>query len=85
MRSNGPADGRRLRTDPNAGRTQHLQLLRTYPARRRGYPFAPAGARSVARGYSRAIERARSLIYVEDQYFWSSQVVHCFAQARSAP
>src|SRR5689334_14540316 len=35
---------------PPAGR-HTVQLLRTYPYRRRGYPFAPLGERSVARGY----------------------------------
>ncbi len=55
---------------PGAGHT--VQLLRTYPNLRSGrsYPFAPTGERSVARGYSKAIRRARRLIYVEDQYLW---------------
>jgi phosphatidylserine/phosphatidylglycerophosphate/cardiolipin synthase-like enzyme len=62
--------------------SQHVQILRTYP-RRRGapYPFAPRGERSIARGYLKALKRARHLIYVEDQYLWSAEVVHPFAQA----
>ncbi|MGA8256261.1 MAG: phospholipase D family protein [Nocardioides sp.] len=49
-----------------------VQLLRTYPTlpSSRAYPFARSGERSVARGYTKAIERARQLIYVEDQYLW---------------
>src|SRR5690349_12072792 len=43
--------------------TSAVQLLRTYPSRRHPYPFAPDGERSVARGYSKALERARALIY----------------------
>src|SRR5205823_6466018 len=48
-----------------------IQVLRTYPARRRAYPFAPEGERSIARAYLKAFRRARRLIYVEDQYLWS--------------
>ena len=67
--------------DPPRAGDVAVQLLRTYPFRRRGYPFAPLGERSVARGYSKAAARARRLIYLEDQYLWSSQVVSCFAEA----
>jgi phosphatidylserine/phosphatidylglycerophosphate/cardiolipin synthase-like enzyme len=64
-----------------------VQLLRTYPYRRTGrYPFAPEGERSVARGYAKAVARARRLVYLEDQYLWSPQVAGCFADAlRDAP
>ncbi len=50
-----------------------VQLLRTYPALGggRSYPFAPAGERSVARGYLKAFSNAREIVYVEDQYFWN--------------
>jgi len=58
-----------------------VQLLRTYPKRRRGYDFAPDGERSVARGYLKVLSLARSLIYVEDQYLWSAQVARPFADA----
>ena len=54
--------------------TQAVQLLRTYPRRLGGYPFAPHGERSVARGYSKALRLARRLIYIEDQYLWSRDV-----------
>ncbi|GAA3192239.1 hypothetical protein [Actinocorallia longicatena] len=37
-----------------------MQLLRTYPARRHGHSFAPAGERSIARGYLKVLGRARS-------------------------
>ncbi|MGX7677856.1 phospholipase D family protein [Jatrophihabitans sp. DSM 45814] len=71
---------------PPARGTKSVQLLRTYPKRRRGYPFAPNGERSVARAYSKVISRAQSLIYVEDQYFWSKDIVSCFADAlRASP
>ncbi|MGJ9422396.1 phospholipase D family protein [Aeromicrobium sp. CF3.5] len=58
------------------GATHTVQLLRTYPNLRHGrdYPFARGGERSVARGYSKAIARARNLIYIEDQYLWGHEV-----------
>jgi phosphatidylserine/phosphatidylglycerophosphate/cardiolipin synthase-like enzyme len=70
--------------DPAAVGGCDVQLLRTYPKRRRGYPFAPNGERSVARAYNKVIERAQSLIYVEDQYLWSTGIVTCFADALRA-
>jgi phosphatidylserine/phosphatidylglycerophosphate/cardiolipin synthase-like enzyme len=67
--------------DPPPAGELAVQLLRTYPYRRRGYPFAPLGERSIAQGYCKVATRARRLIYLEDQYLWSSQVVSCFAEA----
>ncbi len=61
--------------------THQVQILRTYPAKRPAYPFAPDGERTIARGYSRAFERARRLIYIEDQYFWSDVVATALADA----
>ena len=58
-----------------------VQLLRTYPFRRPGFPFARNGERSVALGYAKSLGRARSLVYVEDQYLWSAEVVSVFADA----
>jgi phosphatidylserine/phosphatidylglycerophosphate/cardiolipin synthase-like enzyme len=58
-----------------------VQVLRTYPSVRPRYPFAPDGERTVARGYGKAIRRARRLIYLEDQYLWSTEVARLFAQA----
>jgi phosphatidylserine/phosphatidylglycerophosphate/cardiolipin synthase-like enzyme len=65
---------------PEAG-PHRVQILRTYPAKRPAYPFAPDGERSIARAYSRAFARARRLIYVEDQYFWSDVVAATLAEA----
>ena len=64
--------------------TQTVQVLRTYPARLTGYPFARHGERSVARAYQKVFARARSLIYIEDQYFWAGSVVRCIADALGA-
>ncbi len=65
---------------PEVGSHQ-VQILRTYPAKRSPYPFAPEGERTIAHGYARAFARARRLIYVEDQYFWSDVVATALADA----
>jgi phosphatidylserine/phosphatidylglycerophosphate/cardiolipin synthase-like enzyme len=85
----GVEDARRLPPqlpDPPPCGSHAVQLLRTYPYRRHGYAFAPEGERSIARGYLKALPRARSLIYLEDQYLWSTTVVAALARAlRDAP
>jgi len=58
-----------------------IQVLRTYPARLRRYPFAPHGERSIAHAYRKAFARARALVYLEDQYFWSRPVSEMVASA----
>ncbi|HEX3815422.1 MAG TPA: phospholipase D family protein [Mycobacteriales bacterium] len=58
-----------------------VQLLRTYPQRLGGYPFAPRGERSIARGYIKALSQARDLIYLEDQYLWSRDVAQWIVEA----
>lgn len=70
--------------DPLPCGTHAVQLLRTYPYRRLGYDFAPDGERSIARGYLKALPRARSLIYLEDQYLWSAEVVKVLADTLRA-
>jgi phosphatidylserine/phosphatidylglycerophosphate/cardiolipin synthase-like enzyme len=67
--------------DPPSCGTHAVQVLRTYALRRGGYPFAPQGERSVARGFRKALARARRLIYIEDQYLWSAEVARTFAAA----
>ncbi len=67
--------------DPPECGPHTVQVLRTYPAMRPPYGFARLGERSVARGYTKAIKRARRLIYIEDQYLWSKEVAQLFAEA----
>ncbi|GIJ11696.1 phospholipase D [Micromonospora andamanensis] len=67
--------------DPPVCGPHHVQVLRTYPAVRPRYSFAPDGERTVARGYTKAVRRARRLIYLEDQYLWSTEVADLFAAA----
>jgi phosphatidylserine/phosphatidylglycerophosphate/cardiolipin synthase-like enzyme len=65
------------------GATHTVQLLRTYPNLRHGrdYPFARGGERSVARGYTKTLARARDLVYLEDQYVWGRHIGDLFTDA----
>ncbi|MDP9028712.1 MAG: phospholipase D-like domain-containing protein [Actinomycetota bacterium] len=58
-----------------------VQVLRTYGVKHPPFPFAPDGERSIARAYEKAFARARSFIYIEDQYLWSREVAAVFARA----
>ena len=72
--------------DPPRCGPLNVQVLRTYPAMRPRYSFAGDGERTIARAYTKAIRRARHLIYLEDQYLWSKEVAVLFAAAlRDAP
>jgi phosphatidylserine/phosphatidylglycerophosphate/cardiolipin synthase-like enzyme len=84
LRPNGPRPCPPPLPDPPTCGGDLVQVLRTYPPRRRGYQFAPAGERSIARAYLKAVHRARTLIYLEDQYLWSRPVVGVFADALAA-
>ncbi len=70
----------RLEDPPEAG-THAVQILRTYPARLRRYPFAPLGERSIDYAYRKVLERGRRLIYLEDQYLWAPFVADLLADA----
>jgi phosphatidylserine/phosphatidylglycerophosphate/cardiolipin synthase-like enzyme len=71
---------------PVPGGHHVVQLLRTYPNLRQGrdYEFARGGERSVARGYTKAVEQARHLVYVEDQYLWGDHVGGVLTEALRA-
>ena len=69
------------RPDPPADGPHAVQVLRTYPARLRRYPFAPLGERSIANAYRKVLTRARRLLYVEDQYLWAPFVADLLAAA----
>jgi phosphatidylserine/phosphatidylglycerophosphate/cardiolipin synthase-like enzyme len=71
----------RLGLTPAPAGRRAVQVLRTYPAKRPGYPFAPEGERSLARIYAKAMARAHSLIYVQDQYFWSEEIAGLYEEA----
>jgi phosphatidylserine/phosphatidylglycerophosphate/cardiolipin synthase-like enzyme len=58
-----------------------VQVLRTYPAKRPPFPFASRGERSIGRAYRKSLARARRLVYLEDQYLWSSHAAETLAEA----
>lgn len=70
--------------DPEPCGEVDVQVLRTYPRKRPRFPFAPDGERSIARAYGKAIPRAERLIYLEDQFVWSPEVMAGFAEALRA-
>ncbi|MCZ8380843.1 phospholipase D-like domain-containing protein [Mycobacterium sp. CPCC 205372] len=70
--------------DPPPCGPHAVQVLRTYPDGHFEFDFAPHGEFTVARGYTKAIAKARRLIYLEDQYLWSKQVADLFAAALAA-
>jgi hypothetical protein len=58
-----------------------VQIIRTYPAKRLRYPFAPDGERSIGHAYRKALRRARRLVYVEEQYLWGQEWADAMAGA----
>ncbi|HEX5405108.1 MAG TPA: phospholipase D family protein [Pseudonocardiaceae bacterium] len=50
-----------------------VRLVRTVPERT--YRFAPHGEFGILREYLRALRSARSLVYLENQFLWSPEVV----------
>lgn len=70
--------------DPPACGSHAVQVLRTYGDALIQYEFAKNGERSIARGYTKAIRRARRLLYLEDQYLWSEEIADLLVDALSA-
>ncbi|UGS37133.1 phospholipase D-like domain-containing protein [Capillimicrobium parvum] len=50
-----------------------LQVLRTIPER--VYDFAPRGDFGILEAYTRALRAARSVVYLENQFLWSPEIV----------
>ena len=67
---------------PAAGGSS-VQVVRTVPERT--YAFAPRGEFTVLEAYLRALSEARSLIYLENQFLWSSEVVDLLADKLREP
>jgi phosphatidylserine/phosphatidylglycerophosphate/cardiolipin synthase-like enzyme len=69
------------RPDPGPAGPHAVQVLRTYPSKHPRFPSAPRGERSIARAYRKALGRARRLVYIEDQYLWSTEIARVLAEA----
>ncbi|MEO6878667.1 MAG: phospholipase D-like domain-containing protein, partial [Gemmatimonadaceae bacterium] len=63
---------------PRAHAANSVRLLRTTP---RGYASAPRGLTEILDAYVEAIERARSFIYLESQYFSARPIARAVRQA----
>lgn len=59
------------------------QIVRTIP--RAVYPFAPRGEFGIHHAYIRALRQARRLIYLENQYLWSDDVMDALIAAMNRP
>jgi phosphatidylserine/phosphatidylglycerophosphate/cardiolipin synthase-like enzyme len=60
-----------------------VRLVRTVPER--NYRFAPRGEFGILAEYLRALRSARSLVYLENQFLWSPEVVNVLADLLRTP
>jgi phosphatidylserine/phosphatidylglycerophosphate/cardiolipin synthase-like enzyme len=78
--------GERLETQPDgvasAGDSE-LQIVRTVPEKL--YAFAPHGDFRIIEAYLRALRSAEHLIYLENQFLWSPEVVSVLADKLRRP
>lgn len=58
---------------PAAAGTSSVEFVRTIPERT--YEFAAQGEFTILQAYLRALRAAQSLVYLENQFLWSSEVV----------
>lgn len=67
---------------PPAGDTS-VQLVRTVPER--NYAFARKGEFTILEAYLRALRSAESLVYLENQFLWSPEVIDVLARKLRKP
>ncbi len=68
---------------PKAAGDVELQLVRTVPER--AYAFARRGEFRILEAYTRALRRAERLIYIENQFLWSPELVDILAAKLRQP
>jgi phosphatidylserine/phosphatidylglycerophosphate/cardiolipin synthase-like enzyme len=68
---------------PGPNRDTSVQVVRTIP--RRTYGFAPDGEYGVHHFYVEALRRAERLVYLENQYLWSPEVMDALLEALTRP
>ena len=59
------------------------QIVRTIPSKT--YPFAPRGEFGIYHAYITALRQARRLIYLENQYLWSPEIVDVLQDIMAQP
>jgi phosphatidylserine/phosphatidylglycerophosphate/cardiolipin synthase-like enzyme len=70
-------------TPPEAEGSQTVQLLRTVP--QGVYHAVPKGDYRILEAYVRALRSARRLIYIENQFLWSSEIVEILEDKLANP
>jgi phosphatidylserine/phosphatidylglycerophosphate/cardiolipin synthase-like enzyme len=60
-----------------------LQIVRTLPEKL--YPFAPRGDFRIIEAYLRALRSAQHLVYLENQFLWSPEIVSILADKLRRP
>jgi phosphatidylserine/phosphatidylglycerophosphate/cardiolipin synthase-like enzyme len=77
--------GERLATDqpPVPAGATTLQVVRTVPEK--VYGFLPRGDFRILEAYTRALRSARSLVYLENQFLWSPEIVRILAEKLRDP
>jgi phosphatidylserine/phosphatidylglycerophosphate/cardiolipin synthase-like enzyme len=68
---------------PRPAGGHELQLVRTVPER--VYDFARAGDFRILESYTRALRSARKLVYLENQFLWSSEIAEILQQKLADP
>jgi phosphatidylserine/phosphatidylglycerophosphate/cardiolipin synthase-like enzyme len=69
--------------DPAPAGDVQAQLVRTMPEH--AYRVLPRGEFSVLEAYTRALRSARSLVYLENQFLWSPEIVSILADKLAHP
>jgi phosphatidylserine/phosphatidylglycerophosphate/cardiolipin synthase-like enzyme len=77
--------GERLEPDPTPAQSgsTDVQVVRTIP--NSVYDFVPQGDFRILEAYIRALRSARSLIYLENQFLWSPEIVRVLADKLRRP
>jgi phosphatidylserine/phosphatidylglycerophosphate/cardiolipin synthase-like enzyme len=70
-------------TNPGSAGDTELQVVRTVPEKL--YDFAPQGDFRIIEAYLRALRSARHLVYLENQFLWSPEVVNVLADKLRMP
>ena len=68
---------------PAPAGTSRVQVVRTVPEHT--YPALPGGDFSILEAYVGALRRARRLIYIENQFLWSAEVVRLLSRKLLRP